>query len=69
MVETNFTCIEAVIPRVKFIKPMGYEMSTEVLEGFVQIILHSKVDNECPRWGTYQEKMRVVQSILMEEDT
>lgn len=29
MVETDFTCMEAVVPRVKFIEPMGYEMSEE----------------------------------------
>ena len=27
MVESDFTCMETVIPRVKFIEPMGYEMS------------------------------------------
>ena len=69
MVEIDFTCMEVVIPRVKFIEPMGYEMSVEVIEGFVQIILHSKVDSECPRWETYVEKMKEVQSILMEKDT
>ena len=34
MVETNFTCMEAIIPRMKFIEPMGYEMSTELIEGY-----------------------------------
>ena len=27
MVEIDFTCMEAIIPWVKFIEPMGYEMS------------------------------------------
>ena len=35
MVETNFTCMEAVVPRVKFIEPMGYEMSAKLIEGYV----------------------------------
>ena len=39
MVETNFKCMEAVVPRVKFIEPMGYEMSEELIEGYAQIIL------------------------------
>ena len=34
MVETNFTCMEAIIPRVMFIEPIGYEMSTELTEGY-----------------------------------
>ena len=39
MVETEFTCMEAVIPRIKFIKPMGYEMSAELIEGYMKITL------------------------------
>ena len=34
MVERDFTCMEVVIPRVKFIEPMGYEMSVDILEEF-----------------------------------
>ena len=49
MVETKFTCMKAVVPHAKFIEPMGYEMSIELVEGYAKIILHSKVDYECPR--------------------
>ena len=62
MVETNFTCMEAIILRMKFIEPMGYEMSTELIENYVKIILQSEIDTSCPRWGTYEEKIREVQS-------
>ena len=61
MVEIDFTCMEAVIPRMKFIEPMGYEMSMELIEGYVQIILQSKIDTSCPRWGTYEENIKEVQ--------
>ena len=60
MVETNFTCMEVVIPRVKFIEPMGYELSAKLIEGYTQIILHSEIDSTCPIWGTYEEKIREV---------
>lgn len=50
MVETNNTYIEVVIPRVKFIKPMGYDMSAELIEGYAQIIIESKKDTKFPRW-------------------
>lgn len=60
MVEIDNTCMEAVEARVKFIKPMRYKMSVELIEGYAQIILHSEKDIECPRWGTYEEKMREV---------
>ena len=62
MVETDFTCMEVIIPRMKFIEPMGYEMSTKIIEGYTQIILQSKVDSSCPRWGTYNEKIKKGQS-------
>lgn len=38
MVEIDTTCMGAIKPRVKFIEPMGYEMSEELIEGYVQII-------------------------------
>ena len=62
MVEIDFTCMEVVIPRVKFIKPIGYETSIELIEGYAHIILQSEIDSSCPRWGTYEEKIREVQS-------
>ena len=42
MVEIDDTYMEAVIPRVKFIEPMGYEMSAKLFEGYAQIILESE---------------------------
>ena len=58
MLEIDKTYKEAMEPRVKFIEPMGYEMSIELIEGYAQVILQSKKDIECPRWGNYKEKMR-----------
>ena len=60
MVETYHACMEVVVPRMKFIEPMGYEMSIELIEGYAQIILQFEVDTSCPRWGTYEEKIREV---------
>ena len=48
---------------------MGYEMSTELIEGYVQIIPNFEVDYDFPRWGTYMEKMKEVQTNLIEKDT
>ena len=62
MVEIDHTCMEAIVPRVKFIKPMGYEMSAELIDGYAQIILQLEIDTSCARWGTYEEKIREVQS-------
>ena len=58
MVETDHTCMEVVVPRMKFIKIMGYEMSLELIEGYVQIILQLEVDNSCPRWGNMKKRSK-----------
>lgn len=58
MVENNNTYMEAVEPRVKFIQPMGYEMSAELIEGYAQIILYLEKETKFPRWDTYEEKIR-----------
>ena len=34
IVETDFTCMEAVVLRVKFIEPMGYDMNEDLVEGY-----------------------------------
>ena len=60
MVETDHTCMEAMVPRVKFIKPMRYEMSAKLIEGYAQMILQSEIDTSCTRWGTYEENIREV---------
>ena len=62
MVEIDFTCMEALVPWVKYIDPMGYEMSEELIKGYARNILHSEVNSECPRWGIYFEKMREVKT-------
>ena len=43
MVETDFTCMEVVIPRMKFIEPVRYEISAELIEGYTQIILQLEI--------------------------
>ena len=60
MVKIDTMCIEVVEPRVNLIEPKSYEMSKELIEGYTKIILESKKDIECPRWGTYEENMREV---------
>ena len=47
---------------------MGYEMSEELIEGYAKIILESDRDMECPRQGTYEEKVKQVHSELHSKD-
>ena len=68
MVEMDVTCMEVIVPRVKFIDPMGYELSEDVIEGYVKIILEFEKDKDTPRWGTYAEKIREVESKLYNKE-
>ena len=47
---------------------MGYEMSINLIEGYVYNILYSKVGSRCPRWCMYDEKMKEVKTKLMDKD-
>lgn len=69
IIETNVTYMEAVEPRVKFIDPMGYEMIEELIEVYTKIILENDRDEECPRWGTYEEKVKEFHSEFHRKDT
>jgi hypothetical protein len=42
MVEIDNTCFEAMEPRVKWLPPMGYEVSVELLVPYVEFILAAK---------------------------
>ena len=61
MVEIDVICMEVVVPRVKFVDPMSYELSEEIIKGHAKIIFQSKKDKETPRWGTYAKKIREVE--------
>lgn len=68
MIEIDFTCMDVVEPRVKFVDPMGYEMSENLKGPYVKIILESDRDKEYPRWGTYEEKMKELYSELYSKE-
>ena len=40
-----------------------------MIEGHARIILHSEVDSNFPRWGTYIEKMREVKTSQIIKDS
>ena len=44
-------------------------MSDELIKGYAKIILHLEVDSKCPRWGTYDEKMKEFQTSQIAKDS
>lgn len=59
MVYTNFTYIELVEPRMKYVEPLGYEVTEEKVEGYVEVIVKSARDEEFNRFGTFEEMMQM----------
>ena len=41
MVDTDFTYIELVEPRIAYVEPLGYDMTEEKVEWYVEVILKS----------------------------
>lgn len=41
MVDTNFTYIQAVEPREIFLDPLGYELSSDIVAGYIDLLLKS----------------------------
>lgn len=59
MVDTNFTYVEVVEPRMLYVDPLGYETSEDEIEGYVKEILKSNPDEVFDRFGTYEENMQM----------
>ena len=57
MIDTNFTYIELVEPRMLYVEPLGYEISKGEIEGYAKIILKYDKDEEFDMLGTYHEIM------------
>lgn len=55
MVDTDFTYIEVVEPRMEFIDPLGYEISEAKIVGYVNRLLKCDLDGHANRFGTYEE--------------
>ena len=49
MIDTNFTYIELVEPRMLYVEPLGYEISKGEIEGYAKIILKYDKDEEFDR--------------------
>lgn len=67
MVDTNFTYMEAVTPRVIYVDPLGYDITEEIIESYVQKILSADLDPKIPRFGTYKENMKLSYQTKLEK--
>ena len=52
MVDIDFTHIQVVEPQETFLDPLGYELSDEVVVGYIDLLLKSEKDQAEYRFGT-----------------
>lgn len=55
MVDIDFIYIQVVEPRETFLDPLGYELSDEVVVGYIDLLLKSEKGQSEYRFGTYEE--------------
>ena len=53
LVDIDFTYIQATIPRVKWLRPLGYEMNIDEASAAITTILAKEMDKEAKPFGTY----------------
>ena len=69
MVDTDFTYIEVVEPRIEFIDPLGYEIPEAEIEGYVGRLLKSKLDTKYKSFGTFEENFNFAKAIIEENQS
>lgn len=63
-VETNKTCMEAIVPRVMFAGHLGYEVIEIKIVEYATKLLKAKVNDESEKWGIAKERMVEEQEFL-----
>ena len=69
MVDTIFSYVEEVEPRMLYVDPLVYKFIEEQIEGYVREILKSSPDEEFDRLGTFEENMQMAYQENIEEST
>ena len=61
LVDIDYTYIQAVIPRVRWLRPLGYELDIDQASATITALLVEEVDKNAKAFGTYDVvKFRVV---------
>ena len=61
MVDIDFTYVQAIIPRVRWLRPLGYELDIDQASAAIIALLAEEVDKNAKAFGTYDTvKSRVM---------
>lgn len=53
LVDIDYTYIQAAIPRVRWLKPLGYEVNIDEASSAITPLLEKEIDKSAPHFGTY----------------
>lgn len=51
LVDTDFTYVQAIIPRVRWLRPLGYQLNVDEASTTIKILLAEEVDKEAKEFG------------------
>ena len=53
LVDIDFTYIQAALPRVRWLRPLGYEINVDEASAAITTLLFEEFDKEAKKFGTY----------------
>ena len=53
LVDIDYTYIQAAIPRVRWMRPLGYEVNIDEASATITTLLAEEIDKSAPHFGTY----------------
>ena len=53
LVDIDYTYIQAIVPRVRWLRPLGYEINIDEASATITTLLAKDIDKSAPHFGTY----------------
>ena len=53
LVDIDYTYIQVAIPRIRWLRPLGYEINTDEASAINKTLLAEEIDKNAPHLGTY----------------
>ena len=69
LVEIDYTYIQALVPRVRWLRPLGYEINIDEASGAITTLLAEEVDNTIKFFGNYDVVKSKVEMELKKTST
>ena len=64
MVDYDRVYIQAVIPRVAWVKPLPYEVNNDEARDIIEALVNELADPKLPTFGTYEEAKKMIHKIM-----